>query len=387
MQLQRLESHTPLLSGIVDESLKEHSNNTSDKSISAATSAIQNTPTTSSCTPKPIASANSTLSEEILSLKTKVLNARLKCMQEIVRNSQNALEGSKEDKTWLEKGMWYPEDFLDACIKHNQQEKIDFIVNKEKFLYGYADPKYFKRLIELGGTKPERFCFRVKKGVSASEALNAIIRGFSISDCAMAHSVSCYSAILEIIGKEKFDKIFQGKFRMIIGRPVHQPVPIDLFLRYTSDKLIKDTKIGDRDVIEGESYYIEGVKDYYDKFPFSFLGAHNTVCVKATSGEQLFTSLGLNPEGESEEQIYTKFVDAFNKTPNPEKGLSKELKIKHHRLIERAKNLSNVQATVNDVLGFNKALKSFKLDLLAAIVATKPEDVVAGRYFNFFANE
>jgi len=133
------------------------------------------------------------------------------------------------------KGVWYPSD-----LKTYFSEKQDEMPSD--YWSGYANTEYFE--------KTGRFTFKLKEGISASKAIDALIDGPSVLDCGNATQLAYYKAILGVIGSEKFDKFFaEDSFRLKITQNgiTDKDAPILYFVDVTdaTKKHLKD-EIGNR---------------------------------------------------------------------------------------------------------------------------------------------
>ena len=91
-------------------------------------------------------------------------------------------------------------------------------------------------------------------------------------------------------------------------------------------------------------------------------------------GKQFFTALGLDPEGESEEQINEKLLAEYNAPANLKMGLNKELEAKYEYCIMLAQFSEDDQATMKDVVGFIDSPRPvFKIDLMQALLKASPK--------------
>lgn len=297
----------------------------------------------------------------------------LNIMQDLAERSKKSLDGYRDDISLLDKGMWYSSDLFTALKMTNQIERINELTENSAFFNGYLNPKFFEQVREDG--KNSRSCFQVKDGIPAAEALRAIVTGFSICDCTMAYSVAFYGALLDILKDDKFNRLFQGHFKMIIGQPNTFCSPEALFTEQMKEGASKPTEKGYRNIKKGQHAYFEGLLNYHEKHPFGHWGGINTVCVDDTPGRQLFTGLGLNPEGESEEQINQKLLERYNDSPNVKLGLNKELEDKYEHCIFYAQLNEDDQRTLKDVMGFIDPSSVYKMDLIHRLLKANPEEV------------
>lgn len=168
-------------------------------------------------------------------------------------------------------GIWYPEDY----------QRYLQVLGKEmpaSFFTGYANEEYFEK---IGG-----YTYIIKKGKKASAALKIFLKGPTITDCVTSIKACYYKAVLDILGDEKFDQLFDfdSPFRLKISQT---SLP---FLRdMRSFKKNERGLLGKRALRIGEWCHFHGVPWYANKHPAGCAGAWNTVYIgDDTRGRQLF---------------------------------------------------------------------------------------------------
>lgn len=124
-------------------------------------------------------------------------------------------------KAALKGGIWYPVDYLRAhrALKSHMSpaERAAF---GPHHLSGYASPPaYFERDLLMPYT------FRGRDEVTASVALAALLKGPTLIGCTGTHQIAVYETLRQVLGQERFDKIFQG--RLVVG----VAVDIDLLFK------------------------------------------------------------------------------------------------------------------------------------------------------------
>lgn len=319
----------------------------------------------------------STIRLEPLTAIHNELNHEIKLathLQAIAKRSRESLNGYAENPSFLDTGMWYPSDLFMALTKTQQTGKINLLMEKDAFYYGYANPEFFEPVKEQGGVERGRCAFQVKDGVPAADALKEIRTGFTICDCTMAYSIAFYETLLDILGEEKFNRLFQGHFRMVLGQSLTFCTP---------ENLLCEHRNGSPFIKKGKRFYFEGVQYFHDKHLFSPWGGIHVVCIDDTANRQLFTGFGLDPEGETAEQIIQKLLEAYNEPADLTMGLSKELLDKFSIKIVYAQMCLDHQVTRERVIGLSASAPSdFKIDLINALIKASPEQVSS----NFVVN-
>lgn len=191
------------------------------------------------------------------------------------------------NKHRMGKGIWYSDDYIkylkNKGISHEITDKIF-----DEWYDGYANIDFFDKTGE--------FSFKLKKGVKPSDALLAFLEGPTISDCGDVTLAIYYKVILDLIGKDKFDRLFNHNFS--IQPIIEYPMSELLFFPDTSSN-INIGKIGRRPLKLGAHLHFSGIKWYQYKHPAGFSGGWNVLYVGDRIDnnhgiEQLFIGHGIN---------------------------------------------------------------------------------------------
>jgi len=182
-------------------------------------------------------------------------------------------------------------------------------------LSGSAPNQFFDEIPQEGFPFRITMHFIAKKDVTPSEAVEAAMQGPTIGECGMAVQLARYAALLDVLTKPKFDKLFSTPgHRINIGYARDdESQPMRLFVDFT--KRARERKLGSpnkRPVKIGQIVLFQGVNNYHDKHPYGVGGSLNTICINATNGAQRFTNLRLNPKGVSEAEIGTWLLNGYN---------------------------------------------------------------------------
>lgn len=135
-------------------------------------------------------------------------------------------------------------------------------------------------------------------------------------DCAMACQLGHYKALLEVLGADKFNKLFSadGPFPMKITnyKPERSPLmKVFLTVGFTSKGVH-----GNRPLKVGDQLSFANVSEYRRRH--SMMGecqGMNVVVLDATPGQQKFLGLGLSGKGVTEAEIEQHLIDEYNKKP------------------------------------------------------------------------
>ena len=151
-------------------------------------------------------------------LRGRLGQGTVKWMKEITKGSNESLQGYQKDNSLLQKNMWYGPDLLEACKKCNQIKMVEFLMKGNKLLSGYASNKYFSTIPDSGNFTGARVMHLIaKKDVLPADTLKAAVAGLTICDCGMACQIARYGALLDVLGEEKFNRLF-GKEH---GQPIN----------------------------------------------------------------------------------------------------------------------------------------------------------------------
>jgi hypothetical protein len=106
-----------------------------------------------------------------------------------------------------------------------------------------------------------------------------------------------------VLGRERFDKIFQGK--LVLGAIVHVDLLFKIFFRAPSP----NPQTGKIEIRSGRLVYYKNHGDYCRKHPFGMSQGVNTVY----AGKGKYLVLRVSPEGVSSEGMNQHLVQEFNK--------------------------------------------------------------------------
>ncbi len=225
-------------------------------------------------------------------------------------------EGYKRDTTLLESGFWYPCEYFAALKECKKEKRLEYFVKNGSFYHCYPNPKLtgFQSLSDpesLTGKRPGAFI--LSPGRSASKALQALQQNLIIGDCVQCCQVGQYQALLEILGEERFDKLFSSdpNTRMIISNYAIKANPLFFFLNHAQNGGSK----GSRNVYPGQRVGFRNYKDYELKHMTGESASYNAICVDATPGAQKFVTLGTPAEGFTEDQMLHFMTEEYNHEP------------------------------------------------------------------------
>lgn len=245
---------------------------------------------------------------------------------------------SNKDPNNMREGIWYPnEHFLKS--KKMDQKLFEFLNKKAAYIRGYLNKKYFDYINDKGPNSNNVFNgkrimhFLLKKEAEPSVALNSFLEGLFIVDCGVAVQIARYGALLELLGKDKFNILFGNSSkgqRMNLGYLIDDELqPMQYFVNFTTSamksglyeqingkKAPKDLvgTIGNRPVNVGQIVEFKGVVTHKYKHPWSADGGYNVVCTDSTPGHQLYMALGFE-KPKTEEEIIQLLINSYNRQP------------------------------------------------------------------------
>lgn len=209
---------------------------------------------------------------------------------------------------------------------------------KESYRDGYANPKYWERLGFMD--------WRLKKGVSASEAIKDWLQGLTIAECLSTINAVQTDTLRAALGDRKFDELFGsiGKSlpeekRLRVGVNISS---VDEFLVKTeSSKKNEAGGINKRPVKEGEWYYFYNHPQYLLKHPKGAFQGENSIYLGLdTSGNQRWSGLGLH--NVTEVEMYESMKSDYNYARTPwDNEFLNNLKIANHGILPAEYDLNS----------------------------------------------
>ena len=74
---------------------------------------------------------------QLLHLRDQLGECTAQAMKEMIETSEKAYTSYSSDMKSLDKGLWYPHDYIVALKTHNQMKRLDFMKDKGYLLSGY----------------------------------------------------------------------------------------------------------------------------------------------------------------------------------------------------------------------------------------------------------
>jgi hypothetical protein len=170
--------------------------------------------------------------------------------------------------------------------------------------------------------------FLLRPNQSAALALEAFLAGPAIVECAWVIVACQYAALLDVLGREKFDALFgaegvdipEARRMLIHGDGIRIDDPLSYFVRMSGSAVAQDAGIeGHRPGAVGEKMYFRGVLNYLRKHPAGCALGWNVLYAgrDAKDGVQRFVGFGLGGL-RTESELRAVLVQEYNKPRTPE---------------------------------------------------------------------
>lgn len=248
--------------------------------------------------------------------RKSVQNAVLDVMKRILQNDD------------LKTGFWYPHQYYEVLRKTGMNEKrIEWFRSRGHFFHGYLPHKFFQHTID-GNPAHKRSPtgkitdFEMIPSAIPSEAMDALFGELALIDCANACQIAMYQAIREVIGDEKFNRLFQGKIR--IGDYENPAHPLNPFLISCHDgshpltkwvRSTEDRAVGTRmlrnelsRIPVGARVVFTNVDHYGNKHPIGSSAAFNVI----KAGEDEYYAFRISKDLVNEKEICNYLIQGFN---------------------------------------------------------------------------
>jgi len=291
-------------------------------------------------------------------LAPKVPQSRQELRQILADKTVETMRGIAA-KNLTGKGIQYPEEYL-MRIKAEKgaipQEYLGFRT------YGFANKDFFVRV------EKDKIHWRVKPNVNASDAIDAIFNKPSptLVDCGIACTIALHKALLDTIGTERYNKIFNGRL-VLVSDPTVQD-DMGLFTRS-----VRVNQIG-----HGTLVGFNNLKAYTKRHPFGLWASFNMCSL----GNGRYVGLGTPQDGLTEPQIKELLASEFNKPYDPLLGgivppqelakVLQENKISEDQLLRG----DDIQIKPENIPVMDpNFIQEFNLDMVEKVLATKSENL------------
>jgi len=156
----------------------------------------------------------------------------------------------------------------------------------------------------------EYMVLKMKDGVVPSEAMESFSENLSLIDCASTLRLAMTLTLMDVIGKKRFNALPEFEKPFFFGAQ-HE--------RYNTSSLDRFMKPMKYSVKEGETVSPPAGMSFYRAGPveYDLKHLHGSGCGFAllSMGDGKFLGLGLDPDGETYDQIGEELLKEFNETP------------------------------------------------------------------------
>ncbi len=196
---------------------------------------------------------------------------------------------------------------------------INYYLEMAKSFDGYENyvsekNKNFKKEIHCAFKLGEDLChFIARNEVTAAYAIESFFEGPTRADCASAIEAVYAKAILDVIGKDKFNQIFEkreNKLQIRRWGTLNENSSLRFFTEFVNPNISDLTNENELKI--GDHICVTGVPWYELKHPHGVMGnLHGIVVGHNTNNEPLIAALGLQ-EAMTIYQVKQGLVDAYN---------------------------------------------------------------------------
>lgn len=259
-----------------------------------------------------------------MEVKAKFVEVAIGTIRTISADNKSRL--ASEDPLQLRQGVFYPNEHYAALLKHTDRgsEALrGLLVCQGSYFFGQPPT----RALTLTNTPPHPagknpLMFTLKPDTTPSDALDAVIEGLTITDCANACDIAYYAGLRAVIGREKFDYIFAAD----------GPAPF-LLCDYAPKNPLLVFKQDGGPIEPGSRIYVSNVSLYPTKHLKGEANGHWLLC----SGDDTFSTLGLLDA--SLEEVCDALLQEFNKPPFGLPHIPADLKSKLDRSVDPIRSL------------------------------------------------
>ncbi len=255
----------------------------------------------------------------------------IQTIQEIARQNQTRMEGYARNPDLLDKGVFTPLQYYKACMARGQQRRLPYLdidsvglplkSGNGPLYNGYLPSHAFHRLHHPikrleDPVKNQRFGFDAKESLSATYALDALLTGPSLLESVTSCQAAYWKAIQGVL-REKFDPLFNGLAHnhLILQMSDHIEEEVPYSMNPLKGLITTTTSLSHK-AKPGQFLCFSNISAHQKMHSFFDDGIHYAVlCTGEKEGVPLFTTLGLNPEGEGSEEMTKRLFDRFREDP------------------------------------------------------------------------
>lgn len=220
-----------------------------------------------------------------------------KHFEKIVFDYNENKDSAENNKDKLVTGYWYAKDYLDLLIKHKQNKRKNWLLQKDSFRNWFVDLKSPLELKNKG--------YSLKKNHNSADIFNNFGTYLIFIDCGMAIQIAHYKALLEILGENDFNFIFNSINKPLLSTDINN-IAIAEFMS------IKD--VNDFANIGAHSY-ISNHPLYAMKHVYGNNNGFHVLVSEIDGNNTKFIGFGLPNKGLTKAEINDYLVKTFNELP------------------------------------------------------------------------
>lgn len=318
-------------------------------------------------------------------LQCRIGELIVRALQEITEDTLRRQKGCQKNRALLNAGVYCSNDYYELLKQtpgDNAKKRLEIFIEQGAFFQGKAPKEYFERIKDKDSVTGNLLNgFQVAKGKLPSEALASILgpnKKLTLVSCIEVCQLAYIKALLDVLGEEKFNKIFaaDGKYPLSIGaKSSYAP-----FLMQKSDPT--DVRVGDwLNVLTHPLFLFKHWNSDSRGIPILFQGGNNDTA--------RYVGFGLPPRGVSYQEILEICAAEYNKKPIHVDAMSTTHATKFIEECssdqeEAYEQLKNSQIHVDDVEKFQKQEKKqftntcrWNADRIHQLLCASPDNAYA----------
>lgn len=292
-------------------------------SISSSSSSSMSSTVSTPVLRKPDEKMKKPVKKVAMGLEERINASALETMQLLCERMQKKKQECLTKPTAINTGVFYPNTYYELLEKMLQcpfstkvkgviQKRLNIMVANDNFYHGTASKEFFKPVAStqsVSGLQPCAFALK-DSSVRPSDALMAILddKCLIFISCGEAVLIAYYKALLDVLGKEKFDYIFAAD----------GPIPFALWWNNPKNPLLALTKLSP--LVDGCYVYKANTELYPCKHFNGDCAGFNLLY----SGKRYF-GFGLKATGDTQQELDSTFMAEYNREPMGNKGLTEKL--------------------------------------------------------------
>lgn len=227
-------------------------------------------------------------------------------LQEMVEDSAARCQQCQAsgDVEILKSGVFYYNDYC-RLMKRFNVERHEVLRGENSYFSGKPPEEFFER--GSNRTKPGNYRFALKAGKSASEGVDALRAGMTLTGSAEMCFISYFTALRDLLGKEKFDVLFAADSKTPLVIYAARPTSVIACLL----SMLQPAQ--QRDPEKGDLVLFCNASSYPQKH---LLGHARCLCLLCDGdrGRKTYSGVGAQ-RSSSEEQVMKFLLKEYNESP------------------------------------------------------------------------